>query len=145
VWPGRRRETILVLLDRIRQPRLTPPRRSERGEGRIKALLYTALFVFGIYSAYKILPSYIAEYQLADKMQETARFAVVNRYTEEQIRDTVYKEVQELDIPVKREEIKVAATPSLVKISIDYAVPVDLLIYHTEIHFNPSSENKSLF
>jgi hypothetical protein len=77
-------------------------------------------------------------------MQEQARFAVVNRYTEEQIRATIFKEAQDLDIPVTKEDIKVLATPSLVRISIDYTVPVDLLVYKMELHFTPSSENKSL-
>jgi hypothetical protein len=32
----------------------------------------------------------------------------------------------------------------VVKISVDYIVPVDLLAYHVDLHFQPSSENKSL-
>jgi len=31
-----------------------------------------------------------------------------------------------------------------VKIAIDYTVPVDLLVYHFDLHFTPSSENKAL-
>jgi hypothetical protein len=51
-----------------------------------------------------------------------------------------------LDIPgVKREDIKVAVTQSLVKVSLEYTIPVDLLFYSTELHFTPSSENKALF
>ena len=94
--------------------------------------------------AYKILPAYVAEYQLADKMQEQARYANVNRYSEDQVRDNIFKVVQDLDIPVKREEIKVVATQAMVKIDIEYTVPVDLLVYHLNLHFTPSSENKSL-
>lgn len=119
-------------------------RRGERGEGRIKSILILVIFVFAIYSAVKVVPPYVAEYQLADKMQEQARFAVVNRYTEEQIRDNIYKVVQDLDIPVKREDIKVVATQQVVKISLDYIVPVDLLSYRVDLHFTPNSENKSL-
>jgi hypothetical protein len=78
-------------------------------------------------------------------MQEVARFAVVNRYTPEQIRENIFKEVEDLDIPAKREDIKVIATPEVVKISMEYTVPVNLLVYSTELHFSPSSENKSLF
>jgi len=106
--------------------------------------LVTAILVFGIYAAIKLLPPYIAEYQLSDKMQEQAKFAVVNRYTEDQIRDTIFKEAQDLDVPIKKEEIKVLASPSLVRISLDYRVPVDLLVYKMELHFTPSGENKSL-
>jgi hypothetical protein len=117
---------------------------AQRGEGKFKAIAYTAIVVFGVFSAFKLLPPYIAEYQLADKMQDQARFAVVNHYTEEQIRDTIFKEAQDLDVPIKKEEIKVLASPSVVRISLDYTVPIDLLVYKMDLHFTPSSENKSL-
>jgi hypothetical protein len=68
----------------------------------------------------------------------------VNRFTEEQVRDNIYRVVQDLEIPVKKEEIKVVATQALVKIDIDYTIPVDLLVYHLNLHFTPSSVNKSL-
>ncbi|HET7151974.1 MAG TPA: hypothetical protein VFI60_11230, partial [Candidatus Acidoferrum sp.] len=98
-----------------------------------------------LYSAWKIVPAYVNDYQLSDKMQEQARFAVVNRYTEDQIRDNIYKVVQDLEIPAKREDIKVVSTNAVVKISLQYTVPVDLLMYHMELHFSPNSENKALF
>ncbi len=118
--------------------------RPERGEGKLKAIVWTALLVFGAFAAYRILPAYVAEYQLSDKMQEQARFAIVNRYSEEQVRDNVFKVIQDLDIPVKKEEIKVVVTVAVVKISCEYTVPVDLVVYHMDLHFTPSSENKSL-
>ena len=118
--------------------------RLQHGAGTIKAILWTILLVYGAFVAYKILPAYVAEYQLADKMQEQARFAVVNRYPEEQIRDNIFKVVKDLEIPVKREEIKVLATQDVVRIACDYTVPVDLLVYQMNLHFTPSSENKNL-
>ena len=120
-------------------------RRRERGAGKIKALIVTAILAFAVYAAVKIVPPYAAEYQLADKIQEQARFAVVNRYTEEQIRDNIFKVVQDLGIPVKREDIKIESSNQVVKIAMDYTVPIDLLAYHMDLHFTPSSENKSLY
>lgn len=120
-------------------------RRFERGGGKLKAIIYTAILALGIYSAVKLVPPYMSNYQLSDKMQEMARYAVVNRYSEEQIRDNVFRAMQDLDIPAKREAIKVTASNALVKISLDYTVPVDLLFYHIDLHFTPSSENKALF
>jgi hypothetical protein len=117
---------------------------SQLGEGKLKAILWTAILLFGVYCGYKVLPVYINNYQLADKMQEEARFAVVNRYTEDQIRDLIFKEVQELEIPAHKEDIKVLASQQVVRISLDYTVPVDLLFYRVQLHFTPSSENKSL-
>src|ERR1700676_936746 len=106
----------------------------ERGSGKIKAILVTAIIAFAVYAAIKIVPPYAANYQLADKIQEQARFAVVNHYTDEQIRDQVYRVVQDLEIPVKREEIKVEASNQIVRIAMDYRVPIDLLAYHMELH-----------
>ncbi|HYL63415.1 MAG TPA: DUF4845 domain-containing protein [Candidatus Methylomirabilis sp.] len=118
----------------------------ERGDGRLKAIVVTFILLMGIYAAFKIVPAYVNEYQLADKMQEQARFAVVNRYTEDQIRDNIFGVVKDLNIEgVKREDIKVTASRQEVRISLDYTVPVDLLVYRTDLHFSPESENKSLF
>jgi len=120
-------------------------RRDERGEGKLKAVLYTAVIALVIYSAVKIVPAYVSNYQLSDKMQEQARFAVVNRYSEEQIRENIFKMVQELEIPAKRDDIKVVASNAVVRISLNYTVPVDLFFYHMDLSFSPSSENKALF
>jgi hypothetical protein len=120
-------------------------RRWERGEGKLKGIIIVVVVLLAIYSAFKILPAYVNDYQLSDKMKEQARFAVVNRYSEEQIRENIFKSVQDLDIPAKREDIKIFANNSIVKISMQYTVPVDLLMYHVELHFTPSSENKALF
>jgi len=124
--------------------RRKPRRRFERGEGRLKGILIVVVVVLVIYSAIKIVPAYVNDYQLSDKMQEQARFAVVNHYTEDQIRDNIFKVAQDLDIPLKREDIKIVANNSVVKISLEYTVPVDVLVYHTDLHFSPNSENKSL-
>ena len=119
-------------------------RRGERGEGKFKAILVLVILIMGIYAAVKLLPPYIAEYQLADKIQEQARFAIVNHTTEEQIRESVFKVIQDLEIPAKKQDIKIVANDRAVKITVDYTVPVDLLSYHVDLHFTPSSENKSL-
>ena len=129
---------------RIGQNRLRLSRRSQRGGGTLKAIVWTVILVYGAFAAYRILPAYVTEYQLVDKMQEQARFAVVNRYTDEQIRDDIFKVVLDLEIPMKREQIKVINTSKVVSISMDYTVPVDLLVYHLDLHFTPSSENKSI-
>jgi hypothetical protein len=143
-------ERVRTVLSRRNQFGIQPSKRVgvklrlERGAGTIKAILWTVLLIYGAFVAYKILPAYVAEYQLQDKMQEQAKFAVVNRYPEEQIRDSIFKVVKDLDIPVKREEIKITATQDVVRIACDYTVPVDLLVYQMNLHFTPSSENKNL-
>lgn len=118
--------------------------KAQRGEGRAKAIVYTLIFVMAIYVAWKVVPAYVNEYQLKDKINEQARFAVVNRYSEDQIRDILYKTIEDLDIPAKREDIKVEHTNHGLLISVNYSVPVDLKFYKTELNFSPSSEGIDL-
>jgi len=139
------REMNRLYLAGIRDHRDSAHCSPERGEGKLKAVVVIAVIALAIYSAVKIVPAYFSDYQLSDKMQEQARFAVVNRYTEEQIREILFKTMQELEIPAKREDIKIVATNAVVKISLNYTVPVDLFFYHLDLHFSPSSENKALF
>lgn len=131
--------------DGMRARRESMRRRLERGEGRLKGILIVVIIVLAIYTAWKVVPPYVNDYQLADKMQEQSRYAMVNHYTEEQIRDNIYKVMVDLDIPGKKEDVKVVANGNVVKISLDYTVPVDVLVYHTDLHFTPNSETKSLF
>ena len=117
----------------------------ERGEGKFKLIVFLVIFISFIVVGFKTVPAYVAEYQLADKMQEVARFSVVTHQNEDQVREAIFKVIQDLDIPATMDDIKVTSSNSLVTISVDYRVPVDLLVYQTELHFSPSSENKSLF
>lgn len=141
-WPWG--EKNLVPFEGSRVCRALADRRSQRGAGKLKSVVYLVIFLYLIYSAFKIVPPYVTDFQLSDKMQEQARFAVVNRYTEEQIRDNIFKIVEELEVPAKRETIRVFSSNAVVKISMEYTVPVDLFFYHLDLHFTPSSENKAL-
>jgi hypothetical protein len=124
--------------------KLQSSRRSERGEGRLKALIYLAILILSIYVAFKLVPAYVAEYELKDKITEQARFAVVNRYSDDQIKDNIFRTIQDLDIPATRDDVKVQATNHGLEITVSYTVPVDLLVYKTDLNFSPSSEGRDI-
>lgn len=119
-------------------------RNSERGQGKLKAIIVTAILLLGVLAGVKTIPPYVAEYQLNDKIQEIARFGIVNHDSEEMIKEKVFKTMEDLEIPATKDNIKVTAGSQRVTISIDYTVPVDIFFYHVDLHFTPSSENKSL-
>jgi hypothetical protein len=116
--------------------------RFERGAGSLKGLLYLAFLIVAVFVAIKVVPAYVADYQLKDKMTEQAKFAIVNRYTEDQIKDNIFRTIQDLDIPAKRDDVKVANTSHGIEISVNYTVPVDLLVYKTDLNFATSSEGR---
>jgi len=127
-----------------RQAQLRWRAAGERGQGKFKAILVTAILAFMVYAAVKMVPPYVAEYELSDKMQETARFASVNRNSPEQIRDTIWKTIEDLEIPATKDDVKVTASGGRVTINVDYKVPIDLMVYKFNLHFTPSTANKDI-
>jgi hypothetical protein len=116
----------------------------ERGEGRLKALFWTAILVAAAFVAYKEVPPRFAEYQLQDKIREEAIFASASRKTEEDVRKEVFEKIQDLGIPATKENIKIELNLRGCRISVEYTVPVDLIVYQHELHFNPVGDNRSL-
>jgi hypothetical protein len=117
---------------------------SERGEGKFKAILVTVILLFLAYAAFKVVPPYIDEYQLNDTMQETAKFASVTRSDEGQIKATILRKIDDLGIPATKDDVKVSAVNGKVSISVDYKVPIDLMVYKFELHFTPATSNKDI-
>jgi hypothetical protein len=119
-------------------------RRPERGEGNAKAILWTFVLIVAVFLGIKLIPAFVSEYRLQDRLLTEARFATVNRRGEEELRNIIFQQIQDLEIPARREDIKIEISSRYVRISVEYTVPVDLWLYSTELHFNPSTENKSL-
>jgi hypothetical protein len=116
----------------------------QRGSGNLKAIIWTVILVACIYSAVIVLPVLINEYQFQDSLQEIARFASVNRKSNDDIRKSVLEEAQKADLPVQPEDIKVEGYGGNVHINVDYSVTVDLKIYQWTLNFHPAANNASL-
>jgi hypothetical protein len=96
------------------------------------------------FSAFKIVPAYFANYQLQDSMTTEARFAMVNRKNPNDVQDDVWKKIQELGIPAKKDDIVVTSDQNLVQIIVNYSVPVDLIVYQYSLQFHPQADNKAI-
>ncbi len=119
-------------------------RPSESGRITLKGILTLAFFVAIIYSGAKILPIYVDNYELQDYIQTQTPYWLTQRVSAEAIKKTVLAKAEDLDLPVEEEDITVEANQFKVSVSIDYIVPVDLKLYLLQLHFTPSSENKSI-
>jgi predicted membrane protein len=116
----------------------------QRGTGRLKAIIWLAIFAAAIYVGILVIPILINEYQFQDAMTSTARFASANRQTADDIRASLVKEAKSEDIPIKPEDIHVEAQAGNVRISAPYSVTVDLHVYQWTLNFNPSASNNAL-
>jgi hypothetical protein len=91
-----------------------------------------------------VIPVLISEYEFQDSLQNIARFASVNRKTNEQIKQAVLEEAQKEDLPVQAEDIKVEGNAGNVHIQVDYSVTVDLKVYQWTLNFHPAATNMSI-
>ncbi len=119
-------------------------RTGSRGGAKLKAIIWLLVLGGAAYVGYKLVPIYFANYQLQDKMLTEARFATVNRRSIEEIRDIVFREIQDREIPARREDIRVETSQRGVRIVVDYTVTVDLRVYQLQLHFTPTAENRAL-
>ncbi len=76
----------------------------------LKALLAVAIFGALVYVAYQVVPVYMSSYQFQDAVEEEARLDSYSQKTEQDIRDTVLKKAQSLDIPLTADQIRVHKT-----------------------------------
>jgi len=116
----------------------------DSGTITLKGILTVAFFVSAIYASAKIIPIYINNFELQDYIEGQTPYWLTQRASAEVIRKTILAKAEDLDLPVETEDVTVVANQYKVSISIDYLVPVDLKVYVLQLHFTPSSENKSI-
>jgi YbbR domain-containing protein len=117
--------------------------------GTVKLGIGILVIVVGIYLGAALVPVYYANYQFQDVIKTEATLETYTTKPEGDIQQTVLKKAQELDIPLTKDQIRVqrhgsTGTGSL-SIQAPYTVHVDLPGYPLDLHFDPSTENKSPF
>jgi hypothetical protein len=116
----------------------------QRGSGRIKTILWLAIFGSMIYVAIRVVPILYNEYLFTDAIQTAARFGSANRQSVDDIRKAVVTEAKTDDIPVKPEDIMIDSEAGNVQISASYSVTVDLQVYQWTLNFHPTANNNAL-
>jgi len=125
-------------------PGRQPIRHSQQGRGRFTTVLTVLVLAFAVFAAIKIIPAYVLNYELQDSMQTEARFAISSKKTEDDVRDSVWKRIQELGIPARKEDIRVNMVENNVTIVVNYVVHVDLKVYEFNLEFHPHADNHTI-
>jgi len=100
---------------------------SQQGKGCL-GCVFSLLVLAGLgYLGYKFLPPYVNHFQLKDAMNEIAvRHAAGRGGGSKAIQDSVLAKAKELQIPLRREDIRVRTEEERVFITVKYVVPVEL-------------------
>ena len=115
-------------------------RESERGGARPKALAVFFVVLGIFYSAFKIVPHYVNNYELQDEMTREARFSGVERKSPQQVRDDILSQATQRGITASPDDIQVEPASNGYRISLRYTVPVDLLGYQLLLKFHPTAD-----
>ena len=112
-------------------------RNRERGEGRLGFIITLVVFLVGVFLAVKIVPVRIDGYQFREMLREEARYASIHR-NDSVVVQRILDTAESLNIPLKKENLKIRRTKVEVVISVSYEKPVDLNVgtytyrFHTE-------------
>ena len=114
----------------------------------MKMILAVAVVAAIVFSAFKIVPVYVNDYDLKDSMQQEARF-MFNPNTGrpkslDEVRSDIARKAQQLGLPLQSDDIQVAQDGNKVSISADYTISVDLIVYQLSLHFHPQADNTSI-
>jgi hypothetical protein len=119
-------------------------RQSDSGAGRVKALLSIFFVIIVIFVGIKVIPVYVDDYELNDYIQQQTPFWLTDRAGHDAVEKNVLDKAQDLGLPVTDDNVKIIASPRMVSVTVDYTVPVDLVVATLPLHFSHSNENKQL-
>lgn len=104
------------------------------GEGKLGCILWLLLFAAAGLIAWKMIPVKIASSQLYDYMEDEAKFSAGN--TVEVLEKRILDKALELDLPVKKEDIKVEKVGDNIKMRAVFNVPIEFPGYTYVWHFD---------
>ncbi len=107
-----------------------------------KPFLGVAIVLIFIYLCVEFLPPFFKNYQFQDFLDEEARRTSYTNMSEDAIRGEILKEARNDELPVSAEQIHVTRAVTMVQISVDYTVHIDLLFFPQDLHFTPASSNR---
>lgn len=94
-----------------------------------------ALLGFGALFA----PIYLDNLRLQSYVAETTQAAADGRQTDDQLRTRVAAKANQLNLPVKEDNVQIEHRPEGIRISVRYFVRVSLPGYTVDLHFYPGA------
>jgi hypothetical protein len=121
--------------------------RNQRGEGRLSGIVWLLVFVAVCYGLWNVVPLYLANYNLKDKMNQAAR-SPRGTVSDDQIRDGLWHEVQEsrLDAFVPKSCFQISTRETSRKITCSYDRTQQVLPgFNWTFHFDNEVDQPLIF
>jgi len=118
-------------------------RRSETGTGRVGCAIWLALLAIVVVIAFKVVPVKMKTSSFYDAMQDQAQFGSIKG--DASIQAELYRKAQELQLPLKKDEIVVRRDMSYVYVEVHYQLPGEFPIYGTYVWREDDKVQRPLF
>ena len=118
-------------------------RRSIAGTGRVGCAIWMALLAITVFIALKVVPVKIKTSEFYDAMQEQAQFGSIKN--DGAIQNELFRKAQELQLPLKKEEIVVRRDMGYVYVEVHYQLPIEFPIYGTYVWRVDDKVSRPLF
>ena len=100
----------------------------QRGEGRVGFIVALVIVMVGLFVGIKVIPVRINAYQLDDTLREEARFASVNRNSDEEIKIRILEHAHILNIPLEAKNVTIERIRKEVIVTARFVQPIDLKV-----------------
>jgi len=111
----------------------------------LKLLAALGVIAVGVYLGVQLVPPFFANYQFQDAIQNEAVLQSYSNKSEDEIRSTLFKKAEDLEIPIRQDQINVqrvgGAGYGSLAISANYTVHVNLPYYPLDLQFRPASKS----
>ncbi len=111
----------------------------------LRGIVALAIVGFAFFVAFKVVPVYFNYFQFQDAIEEEARIQSYTGKSVNDIRDTVWKKAQQLDLPIASpEDLKIDRTGTSVSIETEYTVHIDIPFHPFDLKFQANTKNKQI-
>jgi hypothetical protein len=111
----------------------------------LRAIIALAIVAFAILVGVKVVPVYFNYYQFQDSIEEEARIQSYTGKSVNDIRETVWKKAQQLELPISSpDDLKIDRTGNTVSIETEYTVHIDIPFHPFDLKFEPNTKNKQI-
>lgn len=113
--------------------------RRERGEGQAGCLVGLVILAVVALIAYRMIPIKVKAAELRDTIVDEAKSA--GRHDDKRIRGAIKSKAEQLELPVADGDIDISRKAAVIKIEVEYTVPVEFPGYTYNWNFRHRTEN----
>jgi len=103
---------------------------------RLGNLFALFLIVGGAYLSVKVLPSFMANYEFQNAVEQEARLSIYTGADIDDIRSHVMDKAKTLSLPISDDDVEIERSASSVHIVVNYDVPIQVPVKPFSLHFS---------